>query len=252
MRPLPLTIEKRRMRFVQIQRSDRVALYEQYINERKTAFEVFCIKQSKGYTFPNGATTPPSEMYPSDNDFGKTAWSIGIFQDESLSFDKAFLRFKELNNEVMNKVDTQDEQVVRDAVSLLKSDFVALYEKLGFDKTHTSIAWHTIRTSPAGRNMSATLRKGVPGHIQALSVITDFDEEIQARKKMSKKKKEEVAPDQGSEVPQEKRKFGGSGEKGNKAKELIAQGVTDAKELAAQAGVSRVYAGRLLEKLGKK
>lgn len=253
MKPLPTVVEKRKMRFVQIERSDRAALYEQYINEKKIAFEVFLIKRSKGYTFPNGVTTPPAEVYPSDNDFGKTAWSVGIFKDEALSFDKAFLKFRELNQESMNKIDTHDEQVIRDAVSLLKSDFVALYKKMGFDENHTSVSWHTIRTSPQGRAMRESLYKGVPKHIQALSMITDFEEEVQDRKTKMNKKEKSATPQGGIAVEEKpKKSFGGSGEKGNRAKELIAQGVTDAKELAAQAGISKVYAGRLLEKLGKK
>lgn len=96
MKPLDKTIEGRGMKFVQIERTEDVALYAQFINDIKVAFEVFIIRKSQGYKFPNGLVTKPAEIYPKDNDFGKTAFSIGIYNDEKLSFARALGKFKEL------------------------------------------------------------------------------------------------------------------------------------------------------------
>lgn len=94
---LPLIINKKKKgTFRQLKRSDRIALYEQYIDDQLRAFEVFLIKKHNGFTFPNGKVKEPGEAYPRDEDFGLTAWSIGISQSKEISLQRANDKFEQL------------------------------------------------------------------------------------------------------------------------------------------------------------
>ena len=88
----------------------------------------------------------------------------------------------------MPSLDYKDPQVITDAVRLLKSDFVALYTEMGFDKNELGPAWHKIRTSGTGNELLCKLYKNAK-HVQALTSISDFKDEADVRKKAAKKKK---------------------------------------------------------------
>lgn len=63
------------VRFRQLGRTEKAALYEVCRDESKQiGYEVFLIKIAKAHTWPTGDTTPEHEAYPGDNAFGKTAW----------------------------------------------------------------------------------------------------------------------------------------------------------------------------------
>lgn len=181
-----------------------------------------------------------------------------------------------------------DPQVIEDAVKLLKSDFVALYEKQGFNKILVGIAWHNIRIAPKAQALAAKAYPPGKDKSQALSFISNIDEEIQARAQSTKKlvkvkveKKPPVVEEQAVEVATTTQDVfpaaivgdqivvtteqpivavkvlkskvkevvakpkSDKGERGRRAKELIAQGAT-ADELVEKAGVARLYALMLI------
>jgi len=80
--PLPIELKKNKFLYTQI-RVDRdagLAMYEQYDpeHEKVVGYEIFFIKIQKPTTVNFGGTDVElehKEMFPSNNDFGKTAWS---------------------------------------------------------------------------------------------------------------------------------------------------------------------------------
>jgi hypothetical protein len=65
---------KKGVSYLQLKRTESLAIYEvQHANSPK-GYEVFKIKVAPAHTWPNGKTTPEHESYPGDNAFGKTAW----------------------------------------------------------------------------------------------------------------------------------------------------------------------------------
>ena len=180
----------------------------------------------------------------------------------------------------MTTIDRNDEQVMTDAVRLLKSDFVGLYQGLGFDKMDVSLAWHTIRTSSKGRELMDKLYQGRK-HVQALSYIGDMQAEIEYRKKNNKpnnkmntiEQEQEtsvVSSEQPSEEVKSKKTKKGStktkesttktkassdpnrGQKTAIAKELISGGETNASIIAEKSGAAIAYVRTLLYNSRKK
>lgn len=150
----------------------------------------------------------------------------------------------------------QDEQVITDAVKMLKSDFVAVYTEMGYDKMKVSLAWHSCRTSKKGQEIRQNLPSG--NNAQAASFVSEPKEEAQERlKKQSKKKviaQEGVVEDVVEEKPEIKKEKkvlkegqGKKGEKGKLIRELIAQGIIDVGELVEKSGASKLYVGWVLK-----
>lgn len=78
---LPLVIKKNHYEYHQIKRSDKAAIYSQCLpgGELVIAYEVFQIRQQKaGEGILGGVTITfvEKELFPSDEEFGKTAWSF--------------------------------------------------------------------------------------------------------------------------------------------------------------------------------
>lgn len=162
------------------------------------------------------------------------------------------------------EIDKQSESVIKDATELLKNDFVALYEGLGYDKTKAGLAWHAIRVSPKGRAAMDALK--LPKHIQAKTMI-DVKEEVAARtSKKGKKDKVAAAEEEVAEAPKAKKEkvakdkkvakqSADGSERGQKtaiAKELIAKGEKDAKIIAEKSGAAIAYVRTLLYNSRKK
>ena len=87
------TIRKNGYLYQLLKRSDQVALYEQLDpdqNMNRIGYEVFRITIQREREF-DSRHFPRKEKFPSDNDFGKTAWSIPNLQE-------ALLRFLELQD----------------------------------------------------------------------------------------------------------------------------------------------------------
>lgn len=161
-------------------------------------------------------------------------------------------------------LDKNDPKVIDDAVRMSKSDFTAVYEALGYNKTLVGVAWHTIKTSPAGRaKIDEYKQNGLPSiETQPATFIGNVAEEVQERKesegKKTKVKKEKVvkekvakvkkekAPKTAKPVKEKKEKSGKKGDKSQAIKDLIAAGETDWKVLVEKTGASVVYTKRVL------
>lgn len=256
MRPLPEIYSKKGFDNRQIIRGEKAAIYARWRNEALVAYEVFEIKPGSAFEM-GGVKFEAAEMLPHDNAFGIWAWSFVASMDYLIGLRRALEKFNHIHN--METLNVQDPQVIEDAVRMLKSEFVELYTKLGYDKTHTGVSWHTIRTSPKGQEMRKSIYQGAQ-HLQATTFITDMEQEVKERAK--KKKPSLTAPDQGSEnapegkVPKTKSsndKASGKvkGDKAKQAKALIEAGETDPEVLVEKVGLSKIYAKTLLKKFGK-
>lgn len=91
MRKLEQQLTKNKFLYTQLDRTDKVAIYEQKHPEAGVvSYEVFKIRIAKESVMFD-TVIPLREKFPSDTDFGVTAWSI---KDK----ERAFKRFKELAN----------------------------------------------------------------------------------------------------------------------------------------------------------
>lgn len=78
--------------YQQLDRTNNTAIYSQHTKDGQLAgHEVFIIKIGKE-TEINGKLIPERELFPKNEDFGKTAWSVGIDETHALK------RFKEITN----------------------------------------------------------------------------------------------------------------------------------------------------------
>ena len=78
MKKLDKEIRKNGFTYKQIDRTPTTALYSQYTKDETLAgHEVFHIKTIKERIM-FGTAIPAHEKFPSDRDFGITAWSVGI------------------------------------------------------------------------------------------------------------------------------------------------------------------------------
>ena len=87
MRLLPATLHKNSSDYVLITREGRLCLYEQQYGENLKYFEVFEVKV-KPQTVFNGMLFPAREVFPSDSDFGKTAWTFHSLRDAVKKFNE--------------------------------------------------------------------------------------------------------------------------------------------------------------------
>lgn len=79
-------------KFKQLKRTDKVALYQ--VLHIPRAFEVFRVKICKPYMM-NGVQFPSKEMYPSDEDFGKTAWSHSTLEAAEKKYEELLKKVEE-------------------------------------------------------------------------------------------------------------------------------------------------------------
>jgi hypothetical protein len=86
--PLPSTLMKNSFRYDLVYEGKRSFLYRQTVTEKTPAYEVF-LKIIRPEKIIKGKVLPPKVKFPSDEDFGKTAWSY-------TNYDAAVDRFKEL------------------------------------------------------------------------------------------------------------------------------------------------------------
>jgi len=76
----------------QIDRTNNTAIYSQHNKDGQLAgYEVFIIRIAPEQEVM-GKQYPERELFPKNEDFGKTAWSVGIDQTHALK------RFKEISN----------------------------------------------------------------------------------------------------------------------------------------------------------
>lgn len=254
MKILPIHYTKNKFENHQVIRSDRAAIYSRWRNDVLVGYEVFQIKISENFQL-HGVEIEGGEGLPSDESFGRSAWSCASIPDPLQALNKAFQKYLKLNN--MKTLDTKNEIVVRDAVRLSKSDFTELYSRSGYDKRHVSLAWHSIRVTPRGRKMMEEIFKGAPHMIetnQPATFISDMDEEVKERAE----ELAQVSLDQGSdeteheasEEPKKEKKERKPREntKADQAKALILGGETNPDVLIEKVGLSKVYAQTLIKK----
>lgn len=74
MKKLLYVVRKNGFDYVLITRTETKAIYQQSFEGKTIAYEVFIVKVIKECTLA-GVVIPEHEKFPSDNDFGKTAWS---------------------------------------------------------------------------------------------------------------------------------------------------------------------------------
>jgi len=87
-KPLPEKLQKNGFEYTLVERDINRAIYKQHVGENCYYFEVFIIKTRKAGTF-KGKPIPEREVFPSDECFGKSAWSCQ-------SYEKALIRFNAL------------------------------------------------------------------------------------------------------------------------------------------------------------
>ena len=170
----------------------------------------------------------------------------------------------------MKPIVTNDE-VVNDAVRLLKTDFVSLYKELGHDPARAGSLWHEIRVSPKGIRLRASIGGSLVN--SATSFISDIKEEAKVRLKKQKGLKfidtitneditdqvsqsfeDGVEKEQVEQVVKIKtnlnNKTMAKGDKASQVKALVDSGVTDVNTIVEKVGVNKLYAKNLLKKFG--
>ena len=92
LKKLPKTKNKNGFVYNLVKRSDTVAAYSQKLkgDSKISGFEVFKVKKCAGANF-GGISLPPYEAFPTNEKFGKSAWSFA-------SFDEAMKCYDRLNN----------------------------------------------------------------------------------------------------------------------------------------------------------
>lgn len=77
LKELPLTFRKNDYDFEQLERTDKKAIYALSVEYGVVAFEVIKIRIRKPQTnIFTGNLDPHTEIYPSNENFGKTGWFI--------------------------------------------------------------------------------------------------------------------------------------------------------------------------------
>lgn len=92
MEKLPLEIKKNHYDYKLISRNDKAAIYGQYLpgGELLIAYEVFQIREQQASTSViNGQIINyiEKELFPSDEEFGKTAWSFNNLENAEKCFN---------------------------------------------------------------------------------------------------------------------------------------------------------------------
>lgn len=78
-----------------VKRNDLAAMYKQFLNGVQIGYEVFVVKIQPSFTFPNGTINPSKEGFPSNENFGKTAWSFN-------SIEKSNERYEEITKGIIH------------------------------------------------------------------------------------------------------------------------------------------------------
>lgn len=85
--PLPLYLSKNGFPYTQICRGARSCIYEQRVGQKLIAFEVFII-QTRSERSILGKIIQAKEKFPSNEDFGKTAWTLWTLEQSMKKFSE--------------------------------------------------------------------------------------------------------------------------------------------------------------------
>lgn len=83
-----------------LRRSETVTLYEQYMSDNLVAYELSIVKTREAESF-KGVDLPTRECFPSNQDFGVSAWSLPVL----LGKKEVIRRFEDLNTEVERHIE---------------------------------------------------------------------------------------------------------------------------------------------------
>lgn len=88
-KPLPEILRKNGFTYFLVQRSPQKAIYRQTYENVPIAFEVFSIRV-RGIQFSHilNKSLPPAERFPSNEDFGRTAWSYRTLEDAMRKYEE--------------------------------------------------------------------------------------------------------------------------------------------------------------------
>ena len=81
LRDLHVKLRKNGFDYSLVIRNEKVAVYEQGYNKNLKYYEVFIVRIKPAIKF-KGKDIPQREIFPSDGDFGKTAWSCRTMEEE--------------------------------------------------------------------------------------------------------------------------------------------------------------------------
>jgi hypothetical protein len=84
---LPTIIHKNGFTYTQVLREGRKYIYQQTLTEKTSYFEVFIARINREHDF-SGIHFEEKELFPGNEDFGKTAWSCRTYMDAKIRFDK--------------------------------------------------------------------------------------------------------------------------------------------------------------------
>jgi hypothetical protein len=84
---LPNDIRKNGFSYKQVLRGDRSCIYEQRVGQKIIAFEVFMIRVMQEKSFM-GKIFKEREIFPSNEDFGKTAWTYWTIEEAMVKYLK--------------------------------------------------------------------------------------------------------------------------------------------------------------------
>lgn len=88
MKTLPLQLRKNGFNYTQVLREGNKAIYEQSVTSQVKYFEVFIVRQ-RPERILKGRLIHAGEVFPGNEDFGKTAWSFR-------NYEKALIKFNSL------------------------------------------------------------------------------------------------------------------------------------------------------------
>lgn len=86
--PLPISLRKNGFIYTQVYRGTRSCIYEQRVGQILIAFEVFIIRERSERSIL-GKIIPAKEIFPSNEDFGKTAWTYWTLEQAMKKFNES-------------------------------------------------------------------------------------------------------------------------------------------------------------------
>jgi hypothetical protein len=86
MTPLPHIQRKNGFTYIQVLRDQHTCIYEQRGCQNSHSYEVFNIKVKPAQVYQSGKEFPDREVFPCNEDFGKTAWTCRTLEEATNKF----------------------------------------------------------------------------------------------------------------------------------------------------------------------
>jgi hypothetical protein len=83
---LPLSLRKNGFNYTQVCRGERSCIYAQRVRQKQIAHEVFIV-QTRSERYILGKIILAKEKFPSNEDFGKTAWTTWTLEQAKMKFN---------------------------------------------------------------------------------------------------------------------------------------------------------------------